>query len=318
MLKERAILAAASEPSNTGGGGESEFIWGADDSHDVKKFDRFGNELWSYTTFTSTIRRTYVDTAGNVYVSENAGNTAKLDPNGNELWNLFVRSYGVALDSNGDVISASTNDGLVRKLSTTNGSTLWTYDPVDEATYILAIAVDSSDNIYFANRSFLFKINTSGNQVFKLAVSLGPNSVRGIAVNSSGEIFTADDIGTLSYFNSSGSFVRSVSVGGFPYGLVIDRDQNVFVSGNTSTNTLRKYNSDLTSLLESYDASNATTYFYTLAADDDGFIYAASRAGQTGIFKFDTNLNLQLTVDTTANYVSAAVLPGRLNVSQGL
>jgi len=55
-----------------------------------------------------------------------------------------------------------------------------------------------------------------------------------------------------------------------------------------------------------------------LAADDDGFIYAASRAGQTGIFKFDTNLNLQLTVDTTANYVSAAVLPGRLNVSQGL
>lgn len=121
-------------------------------------------------------------------------------------------------------------------------------------------AVDSSGNVFVTDRlnNRVQKFNSSGTYQSKFTVNVGFgfSISAGIAIDSSGNIWTTEYnatalLGYLVKYNSSGTFQASYALdGGLPTGLgiSIDSSGNVFVSqkeisGGSSVYNVKKYNS---------------------------------------------------------------------------
>jgi hypothetical protein len=172
-----------------------------------------------------------VDTTGNVYVTDAAGDTRgqiqKFDANGTFLGRVganndnpdgFISAYRITTDSTNNVYAtdagADKNSNLVKKFN--------------------------SSGVF----QFAFGTRGSGNGQFATG---GP---AGIAVNSSGNIYVADPGNNrIQKFSSTGTFVAVIGSSGsgdgqfsLPVGIAIDSTDNLYVA-DSGNNRIQKFNS---------------------------------------------------------------------------
>jgi len=212
-----------------------------------------------------------VDSSSNVYLSGYGPNTIgtqtgaginKFDNTPTLQW--FTTYYpnldtalgtGVAVDSSGNIymsvyIDADPNYGIVVKLNS-SGALQWDktintggYDRAN------AISLDSSNNVYVAGRinglsssgaCALFKFNSSGTLQWQRKIgSNATMSYKGVAVDSSGNIYAAGDAPgsqtIITKYNSSGviQWQRNISAGANNVGvnaISVDISGNIYISG---------------------------------------------------------------------------------------
>ncbi len=241
-----------------------------------------------WVTFTAGVATNYTfacsSTAGTIIGSDprtyytlagSPTNSGSLDGIGNAA--LFSRLWGVAVDKTGNIFVADTFNELIRKVSplgvvtTIAGQTGVSGYADGQGTNAsfsqpVAIAVDSSDNLYVADffTSIIRKINTNG------VVS----TLAGLA-NNNGSV------------DANGSSARFY----FPAGVAVDTNGNVYVSDSVNE-TIRKITpngdvSTLAGLARSYgtaDGTGSSARFHNpsgMAVDNSGNVYVADEASAT-------------------------------------
>jgi hypothetical protein len=132
----------------------------------------------------------------------------------------------------------------------------------------LALAIDSSGNIYIANNNnTVEEFDTSGSLVRTLSNGiLYPGA---LATDSNGNVYVANFMNdTVEEFDSLGSLVRTLSSGiSYLRGLVIDSNGNVYVANNNMS-TVEEFNAS-GSLVRILGVSSP----HTLAIDSSGNLY---------------------------------------------
>ncbi len=183
----------------------------------------------------------------------------------------FSSPNGVALDASGNLYVADTGNNAIRKVTAAGVVTLFAGTPPnagsDDGTGVgvtfnqpIGVAVDSSGNVYVTDtgNNTIRKI-TSGGTVTTIAGRAGAagsmdgngalalfHSPRGIAVDSSGDLFVADsENSTIRKISSSGAVSTIAGIPGnfasaqgtgstalfdIPVGLALDGSGNVYVS----------------------------------------------------------------------------------------
>ena len=143
----------------------------------------------------------------------------------------------VAVDpSNGDVYIADTSDQVIDRFNSANEyQSQLTSIPVRHA-----LAVDSSGNTYVADTSAegVYEFNSAGTQVLHIASpSRGSfEELRGIAIDSSNNIYLAESGHTIYEFSSSGSPVAQLTRTPTeqlpePHGVAVDAAGDIYVVG---------------------------------------------------------------------------------------
>ena len=171
--------------------------------------DPAGNNIYVADTVNRTIRKvtaagvvtTLAGQAGNQGTSDGVGAAAQFDA-----------PTLLALDSHGDLYVS--DRGVLRKVSTSDG-TVTTIAPAPAlAGLALGVAVDSSDNVFviIENRHVIQKVSPAG----------VVTTIAGVVLSSG----SADGVGSAARFN-------------YPYDLALDNAGNLFVA-DTANNTIRK------------------------------------------------------------------------------
>ncbi len=232
--------------------------------------------------------------------------TVKYDANGNQIWNTTFGGNsqdvpnGVAVDSNNSIVVAGwTNtssfvagcaDILTVKYNS-SGNHTWnkTIGGINcEASY--GLAIDSNNNIIvtgYTNSSgsmdiWTIKYNSSGNHTWnKTAGGVGVDVGYKVAVDSNDSIIVngyTNSSGAGSYdfwvikYNSSGNHTWNKTIGGSNYdtgyGVVVDSQDNIIVSGKTNSSGAGKLDYWIIKLNSSGNVTWNTTI--GMANDDEG------------------------------------------------
>jgi uncharacterized delta-60 repeat protein len=186
------------------------------------KYDANGNQLWAARyDCPERAEAIAVDSSGNVCVTGGGGdyNTVKYDTNGNELWaarydgpaNSREWVNGMAVDGLGNVYVTGQSTGIdtnadmaTVKYDSATGDELWVArydDPANDFDYALAIALDSSGNVYVTGGVYgsaatenygTVKYDANGNELW-VAMYNGPEDswdwAQAITVDSSGNVY---------------------------------------------------------------------------------------------------------------------------------
>ncbi|MBW2979870.1 SBBP repeat-containing protein [Candidatus Woesearchaeota archaeon] len=283
------------------------------------KYDTNGN-LLSNTTYdsggTDTAQSIAVDSSGNVYVTGYSHNgadndyfTIKYDSNGTHIWNATYDSsgddeaYGIALDSSGNVYvtgysdSGADNDYFTIKYDS-NGTHIWnaTYDGGDD-DMASAIAVDSSGNVYVTGYNtslggdtdyFTIKYDTNGTQLWSAHYdSSGDDEAKGIAVDSSGNVYVTGHNGSSPYdyqtikYDTNGNLLWNTTydmgANNWAYGIAVDSSGNAYVSGHSALATRDcltvKYDTNGNFLWNTTYDTGGDDYVSGIAVDSSGNVY---------------------------------------------
>ncbi len=176
------------------------------------------------------------DSQGNIYIAKHYDEVEKYDPDGNYL--LEWGSYGSG-----------------------NGK----FD------HTFAIAIDSNDNVWVSDRDHgrIQKFNTSGTYISKINLTgSGDDTVYGIAVDSSDNLYAINEDGKVKKYSSGGSLLATWSNSGARH-IAIDASDNVYVTKYSGTNRIEKYNVSgvlQSSFTVSYDP-------WGIETDQDGNLY---------------------------------------------
>jgi sugar lactone lactonase YvrE len=176
---------------------------------------------------------------------------------------------GVAVDASGNVYVADQSNGVVRKFFI-DGSQITTGGfPITVTGGVTCVTLDSSGNIYTGNSTAVRKYNTSGTQTLTFATT----SSAGIAVDTSGNIYTVDNAANLvRKYNSAGTAGITISTTGLPLGVTVDASGNIYTNDNTN-GLIRKFNAAGTQTLS---FSMVGGQGNGIVVDAAGFIYVAS------------------------------------------
>lgn len=246
--------------SGIASGGFQNSYTGGDDCFLVK-FDPSGNRIWATYFGGTTFDRGWsvaTDLAGNSYVTgetssfsgiafngfQNSlgGNTdgflVKFDPSGNRLWSTY---YGAVGNDYG--LSVYTDvPGNIYVAGITTSST--------------AIASGGFQNIFGGNGdAFLVKFDPSGNRIW--------GTYYGGTGYETGYSVIVDDFGDV-YLAGQCSSASNISSGGF---------QNTYGGGNYD-GFVAKFDPSGTRKWATYYGGTGTDYFYSVAADSLGNVYA--------------------------------------------
>lgn len=230
-----------------------------------------------------------IDNSGNSYVVGTSKNGAtfqivaiKYDPNGNELWNVSTvgpgnglnQAVGIVLDSNNDPIigghyfmGGSDYDIFAKKLSTVDGSTLWTYNHTGTANYdeLRDMDIDGNDNV----------------------VLVGGTQQSG--VNSQFAVISLSPTGTQNWSQSYNAGANR----DFANAVTIDATNNIYVAGESEVSGTGldfytiKYNAAGTLMWQlRTDGNVATDRATSIAVANDGSVYVGG-ASYRGLFLDD-------------------------------
>lgn len=265
-----------------------------------------------------------VDSNGNVYVTgystatwgspvrifpyTNSGGgsafVAKLNANGSLIWNTFLggtdtaEGHGIAVDKNGNVYVAGWSNNA------------WGCSPIS----CTVRAFTSFD-------AFVAKVDSNGNLTWNTFLGgTGFDNAYGVAVDGSGNVYVTGrsgiswgtpvhaHSGTSGYdafaakLDSSGNLTWNTFLGGIldgvSYGVAVDTNSNVYVSGHTNSNV--SWGSPIHSYSAGYDGfaakldsngdltwntflgGNGNDYAYRVAVDGSGNVYVAGSGDQWG------------------------------------
>lgn len=146
----------------------------------------------------------YQDVPTNVLIMlDTSGSMDTEVPNG-----ALEYPYSVAFDSLGNIYVASKDNSTITKYDSAGVyvDTWGSYGTGNsQFKYIYAIAIDSSDNLYVAdqNNGKIKKFTTGGTYVTKFSMST--STMKGLAVDSAGNIYAANSSGGVEKYNSSGT-----------------------------------------------------------------------------------------------------------------
>ncbi len=281
---------------------------------------------------------------------------AKVDGNGNLIWNTFLgggsndEATGVAVDGNGNIYVAGFSydtwgtpirpftvgyDAFVAKLDN-NGNLIWnTFLGGSNWDFGAGVAVYGNGNIYVAGRSyvswgspiraftgnqdaFVAKLDNNGNLIWN--TFLGGNAVDlggGIAVAGGSEniymsgrsedtwgspvrAFTADRDAFVAKLNNNGNLIWNTFLGGSAddggAGIALVENENVFVSGESEAtwgSPIRPYTGEGTDIFiakvdssgnlgwNTFLGSNGYDRDSSVALDGNGNVYAAAMSPST-------------------------------------
>ena len=247
-----------------------------------------------------------------VYVANFFGNNIlKYDASGN--MSVFASGlsgvHGVAVDGNGNVYTASANDGRLMKFSSNGQGTQLGL----AATYwFQAIACDNNGNVYCAENNNIIKFDSAGNEsTFVNGGTLGFSSIMGLAFDGAGNLY-ASGLGSsgflLQKYDSSGrGSTFSSTVPANPMGLAFDASGNLFVAGFSYGQIFK------------YDSAGQATVFASLTGlsgpiglgfDSDNNLYVANKDSST-VVKFDAigNKSVFATGLFSPCYLAVQVVP---------
>lgn len=253
----------------------------------LMKFDIDGNFVWEKSFDAGGNERAYsvaCDASDNVWMSGVNFTSVKYDPSGNVLWSdtdpLFGCGYGLAAASDASVYIAgytgapSDIEVGVNKLDS-QGNVVWnkTYGSPTTSDFLMDIAVDKSNNLYFTGASYeppdgpsdavTYRLDPDGNVKWQKTYDSGNDETcYGIAVDDyfvyavgSLDNGTDDDLLILR-FQKNGALDWTVTRdwGGDDeyYAIASDNKGNVYVAGETDLDfyVVKYHQSDFPGVVE--------------------------------------------------------------------
>ena len=265
-----------------------------------------GSVLTTVGTGFANLTGVAVDTAGNVYVTDEGHNTVheKL-ANGGAVVTLgsgFSHPTGVAVDVSGNVYVADNGHNAVKEIPAGNGAVVTIATGFNGP---FGIAIDAAGNLYVGD--------TNNNQVKKIpagsntpvVIGSGFNHPTGVAVDAAGNVYVADNGNNLveKILASNGSTVALSNGYGNLYGIAVDPAGNVYF-GDTA-------HGDLTEI-PAAGGSNIQ-----IGSGLGNIIAVAAGAADPNVIYFGSAINAQVNKITPAGgyYISPA-LPDGLTFSQ--
>ena len=188
------------------------------------------------------------------------------------------RPIAITIDSAGNLYVANEYSDNVSKITPLGESTIF----ASTGSNPRGITIDASGNIYTANyvSNNVTKINPDGLVLNTFNISPGATGPQGIAVDASGNIYTSNVGGsarTVTKLNSSGTHVKKISTGWYPFGIVVDSAGNAYTS-NSIDSTITKIDTNGNST----ECANTRLNFPRgIAIDSSGNLYVANQNSST-------------------------------------
>ncbi|NPV49768.1 MAG: hypothetical protein HPY60_01025 [Candidatus Methanofastidiosum sp.] len=187
--------------------------------------------------------------------------------------------YGVAVDTNNNVIIAGYNSDTIVKYDS-NGNKIWDQATISDPN---SVAVDSSNNIFVGGNGGVAKYGPNGGAAL---ASANPGLVQDIAVDSSNNIVVITGTNNIYKYNSNlnllagpiSSTINAVSV-------AVDSNNNIIVAGykdEGSDRSLKVLKFDTNGNLlwtKTYDVVGVNDYAYGVAVDPNNNIIATGVSG---------------------------------------
>jgi len=218
----------------------------------IWKFDSDGNLITTYdpliyhpypsspgpstTTFSIVVDGSGIMTIGHGNSRENwGGRVTRMDSSGSVIWSSGSgdEPNGISIDGSGNVwVTSSSHFGYacLEKFNS-SGNSLW---GGSFSSYGRDVATLGGYVYYVGNRRYesprivLWKLDSSG--VEQWGYTAGQNEGRGVAVDSSGDVYMASSFG-ISKIDSAGVFVLGYSTGSVAMRIAVDASKNIYATG---------------------------------------------------------------------------------------
>ena len=298
-------------------GDGSVFVGGGDQV--IRKIDADGGTVWTTASLGATINDLVTDPDGNVYALVGGnGEVHKYNTDGGEVWvhddtltstdSTVARRLAVDVDRNVYVVHSP----YISKLDS-DGVQLWEHEHT-ETIGALAHAAEGFLYVGVSINSFILKFDTDGNEITDGFPAQGgtQHNPRGMAAEPSDWFYVGNSSssGTDSThkFASSGAVAWSFDSGNAnAYGIAVDDDQNLYVSGNDGTSPG----------VFKIDAAGGEVWFAAtdglplcIAVDPDHNVFAGIGTSNR-LYKFDSEGNeLWQNNDPTGSVNGVGVVPG--------
>lgn len=224
-----------------------------------------------------------VDANGIIYQCGTDSKVYAINPeDGSKKWTCDVDGViGAfpALSATGTLYCA-TNSGTTYAINTSTGSVIWSKTTGDTSS---AVAVDASNNVYIGTSTAIYKLDTSGNQVWKTAGTIKVTERGAFAMDNTGTTLYATLKGSagLTAINMNDGNVKwtfANTGGGDAYLPIVGPDETIYFN-DKGGKKVYAVNSNGTLKWEK-EAGAALTYC-GLVMGDNGKVYCATQ-GKVG------------------------------------
>lgn len=301
-------------------------VAGSPNTAEIVKFDVSGSTIWnrklSLSTFLNAYCHVEVHTSNDVYVlllGRNSGSNnwvvlVKYNSSGAIQWqrkisdSANIANHHLALDASGNPIVGATRTSTPSSAEIIkyngSGSVQWRrrLSVSSGICSISGIKCDSSNNIFVgvtsgsspSFRGNIVKYNSSGVLQWQTQYFLGSTSGSMIAIDSSGNIYTAgyvssgSQIACVAKHNSSGSATSAITLSGSNQpasSIFADNSGNIYLAYAYPSGALLKLNSSLSILWQKsiYGTAGGSTAgrAYNAKSNGDGLLLYAGSATQT-------------------------------------
>lgn len=218
----------------------------------IKKLDKDGNLIWTYSNPTVGVNGLIVDDSDNVYAALGDEKVQKLDPSGNVQWTFTGHQFdsdslsqvdSLAIDSSNNIISRSFV--TVKKL-TTSGNEAWSVEIVSDNEVFgdnpptispTDVAVDSLDNVYatYKEGGGFRKFNSSNGNELWMFDYFG-EWFHSVAIDDSDNIYIGDGNGTIRQISTGGTVNWQKTIHGDRIEAIdVDKDGNIYTASRDNT-----------------------------------------------------------------------------------